>query len=557
MTVRITLMALLALALSLTLVGQNAQQTYQRALVLEQASGNLKEAIELYSQVMKSAGPDRALAARALVRIAGAQEKLGQKSEAADSYARILKTYPEQREQAALAQERLNALQRTPSSTRPQDVSSAITPVFQTYCAACHNATNRSGGLDLATLNPRDVGSNTSAWETVLSRLQARRDPPMGAPRPEDKTYRSIIARLETALDNAYPANGTLETAERITDMEFATRLAAFLWGTVPDASLLGDARNGRLWDQATLERQVIRMLRDPKASHLVSNFFEPWLMLDKLDAHQVDPAIFPQFDAELLQAMRTENRLFFEDQLRENRNALELWTGKYTFLNERLARHYGVKSVQGNQFRRIAWPDDTRAGVLGQAGILTALSFGTRTSPTQRGVFVFSRFLGMSAPAPPPNVPALSDTPQDRARPFRERMAAHSSHPACASCHLSFDPLGMGLENFDAIGQWRPTEGGIRIDASGTFIDGTRFGGPAELRTGLLKHRDAYYSNVTQELLAHALNRKGRSRRIYDYEMPSVRAIVRTAAERDYRWSSLISGIVMSAPFQMKDIVP
>ena len=552
MKIRLVVIASLTLALSMALLGQTAQQTYQRALAQEQATGNLPEAIRLYSQAVKSAGKDRALAAKALIRIAGVQEKLGQLTEAANGYGVVLKTYPEQREQVTLAQARLDALRNTSPKQRPEDVSSVTAPLFQAYCVTCHSGTNKAAGLDLASLNAKNVGENTAAWETVLRRLQARRDPPAGQPRPDDKTYRAAISKLELALDAAYPTTGPLHTAEQITDMELATRVAALLWGSAPDASLLSDARSGKLSDEATLERQVIRMLKDPKSSNLVAGFLEPWLYLDKLPTAPTD-----QLDAELLQAMKTEARLFLEDQVRENQNALDLWTADYTFVNERLARHYGMAQISGKEFRRVTWPNPTRAGILGQSGMLTVLSFGPRTSPTKRGMFLLSRFLGTEAADPPPNVPAIADTPEDRNRPMRERMAAHTSNPACARCHLGFDPLGLALENFDSIGQWRTTDAGSQIDASGAFPDGTRFGGPAELRAGLLNYRDAYYSNVTQQLMAYALNRKGRGRKIYDYEMPSVRSIVRSAAARDYRWSAIISGIVESGPFQMKDLVP
>jgi tetratricopeptide (TPR) repeat protein len=563
MTVRFILAVLLALSASLALLGQNAQETYQRGLVQEQATGNLPEAIKLYSQALKSAGKDRALAARALIRIAGAQEKLGRQSEAADAYAEILQSYPEQREQAVLAQERLDALRRafpTIAERVPgpglQDVSSVTGALFQNYCASCHNASIKSGGLDMGSLNAKNVAENTAMWENILRRLQARRDPPSGLPRPDDRTYRAVIMSLQQALDRAYPASGPRGSAERVTDMELASRIAALVWGAAPDAPLLEDARRGRLQDDSVVEQQVTRMLRDPKSSYLISSFFEPWLLLDKLKMAQIDPALFPQFDAELLQSMETETRLFLESQLRENHDALELWTANYTYVNERLARHYGIGQISGREFRRVTWPDDARAGILGQAGSLTALSMSSRTSPTKRGLYLFQKFLGMDAPPPPASVPAMVETPDTRARTMRDRLAAHTSNPACANCHANFDPLGLALENFDAVGQWRTAVGGFSIDASGAFIDGTRFGGPAEFRSGLLKYRDAYYSNLTQQLLAHALNRKGRAR-IYDYEMPSVRAIVRTASSRDYRWSSIISGIVSSTPFQMRNIVP
>ena len=268
------------------------------------------------------------------------------------------------------------------------------------------------------------------------------------------------------------------------------------------------------------------------------------WLSLDKLKTAQPDPSLYPQFDAELLQAMDTETRLFLQSQLREDRDAVELWTANYTYVNERLARHYGLSGISGKEFRRVTWPDTNRAGLLGQAGPLTALSVAARTSPTVRGLYVLTRFLGMDAPSPPANVPPLAERPANRPGTMRDRMMAHKTNPSCASCHAMFDPLGLALENFDATGGWRITDGGSPIDASGTFIDGTRFNGPAELRAGLLKYRDAYYTGVTQQLLAYALNRKGKAGRVYDYEMPAVRKIVRDASANGYRWSSILAGI-------------
>ena len=398
----------------------------------------------------------------------------------------------------------------------------------------------------------------------MTRRLQARRDPPIGAPRPDDATYRSLVSRLEEVLDAAYAANRTLLPVERVSDTELAARLATFLWNGVPDALLLEAARRGDLHDPAVLNRHVLRMLRDPKSVSLVDNFFAPWLSLDRLKTAQPDPSLYPQFDAELLQAMDTETRLFLQSQLREDRDAVELWTANYTYVNERLGRHYGspavspaASGISGKEFRRVTWPGTNRAGLLGQAGPLTALSVAARTSPTVRGLFVLTRFLGMDAPSPPANVPPLAERPANQAGTMRDRMMAHKTNPSCANCHAMFDPLGLALENFDATGGWRITDGGSPIDASGTFIDGTRFNGPAELRAGLLKYRDAYYTGVTQQLLAYALNRKGKAGRVYDYEMPAVRKIVRDASTNGYRWSSILAGIGASAPFQMKNVVP
>lgn len=557
---------MLSVTLSIVLAAQNAQALYQRGLVEEHSNGNLNEAIKLYSQAAKTAGKDRALAAKALVRLAGCEEKLGHQTEAAEAYAEVVRVYPEQRAEAAIGQDRLNQIRRSASPSARSlkdgpDASVVTGPFFESYCNQCHNSVNKSGGLDLGSLKARSISENTSIWENVLRRLRARRDPPVNLPRPDDKAYRSVISKLEQALDIAYsagsPANNPMALAERVTDLEWATRIAAFIWGTAPDASLLEDARNGGLRNPAVLNRQVIRMLRDPKSVSLVSSFLGPWLSIDQPNKNLIDPAAVPQADPELLQSMQTEARLFLESQLQEDHPVLELWTANYTYLNDRLARHYGISGVSGKAFQRVEWRDKNRAGLLGMAAPLAARSFASRTSPTMRGIYVMTRFLGIDPPAPPANVPALPGTPAARERSMRDRVIAHKVNASCANCHGGFDPLGLALENFDTLGQWRATDGGVPIDASGTFVDGTRFNGPAELRAGLLQYRDAYYTNVAQQLLAYALNRKGRTGRLYDYEMPSVRAIVRSAAAKDYRWSSIISGVVTSAPFQMKHLVP
>ncbi len=559
MKARVTVGFVLLLALSFALLAQNAQELYQRGLVQENANGNLGEAIKLYAQAAKTAGRDRELAAKALIRVGSCEEKLGHPNEASTAYAEVVRSYPEQRDEASKAQDRLNQLRKASwtDSLRAQtagqtDVSALTGPMFESYCASCHNPENRAGGLDLSTLNARNVGERAQTWETLLSRLRARRDPPANMPRPNDRTYRAVISRLEQALDSAHAANGPfnpLNPGEKATDIEWATRIAGLIWGAAPDASLLEEARTGRLRSPDVLERQVTRMLRDSKSAGLVSNFLEPWLAIDKIRNTSLDP--------ELRQVMETEARLFLESQVREDHNVLDLWTAKYSFMNERLARHYGVTGVSGKEFQRVAWRDANRAGILGMSGPLTAQSFAGRTSPVTRGIYVFKTFFGMNPSDPPPNVPPLPDDENARGQSTRERMAAHTRNPVCASCHLPIDPLGLALENFDAVGQWRTVDAGKPIDASGSFIDGSRFNGPAQLREGLLKYSEAYYANITQQVLVHALNRKGRGGRLYDYEMPSARAIVRSAAAKDYRWSAIISGVVNSAPFQMKSLVP
>lgn len=564
MTARRCLLGLLmVLALSASVMAQQAQDLYQRGLVQEHAAGRLEEAISLYTQAARATGADRALAARALMRAAGCWEKLGRLTDAARVYADVIRTYPDQRVEAARAQERSGVLNRRlpttasrPPDAEPSDVSSATAPMFARYCASCHNAASRAGGLDLGALDDRNVGANAGAWENVLRRLRARRDPPAGAPRPPDDTYRTVIERLDQALDAAYASKRTANGSERADDLELAARLAGLIWNGAPDGALLDDARRGRLRVPTVLNGHVVRLLRDPRSAALVDTFFTDWLGLDRIRAARPDPSLYRQVDATLLRAMDTETRLFLASQLRDDRDAVELWTANYTYVDERLARHYGLPGVTGDAFRRVEWPDSTRAGILGQAGPLTALSFAARTSPTVRGQFVLARFFGVEAPSPPANVPPLAERPAKPAT-MRDRLREHQVAPSCAGCHVMFDPLGHALEHFDPVGRWRTTDGGLSIDAAGAFIDGTRFDGPAELRSGLLTYRDAYYTGLTQRLLAFALNRTGRAGRVYDYEMPAVRAIVRDAAANGNRWSAILTGVAASAPFQMKQIVP
>ena len=549
--------------------GPSAQELYQRALVLEHADGDLNQAISLYAQAAQQAGDDRALAAKALRHMAGAQEKLGRAAEAAAVYAELIRTYPEQHAEVAIAQARLAVLRGTaqrvgrdprsgPGSaasptTSTIDAAPAIRSLVETYCLACHNGRNRSGGLDLDAPSRANVAENTELWEKVTQRLQARRDPPLGATRPADATYGVVIARLEHALDAAYSGNRGLPSAERVTDTDLVARLAAFLWNGTPDATLLEAARRGDLREPAALQRQVLRMLRDPRSGALIDTFFAQWLSLDRLR----NTSASPQVDRELVESMNMETRLFLQSQLRDDRDAVELWTANYTFVNERLARHYGLTGISGKEFRRTTWPNTDRAGLLGQAGPLTALSTPERTSPTRRGLYVLTRYLGMDAPNPPANIPPLEERPANPSGTLRDRLTAHRSNPSCANCHRMFDPLGFGLENFDATGGWRLTDSGFPIDASGTFLDGTHFNGPADLRAGLLKYRAAYYTGLTQRLLAYALHRAGSGGHVYDYEMAAVRKVVRDASAHGYRWSSILAGICASTPFQMKHVVP
>jgi len=536
---------------------QSALELYQQALVQEQAAGNLPHAIELYRQAAKEARNDRGLAARALIRAASSYEKLGQPA-AAELYGEVLRSFPEQREQVALAESRLVALRRTSTQTAQAnasnsgstDVSAVFDPMFEAYCTSCHNQTRKVAGLSLEGLNTKNVSENTAVWEKILRRLRGRRDPPWGAlmRRPDEAAYQSAILTAELALDKAYPVNASLSVSDRVSDSELAARMTKFIWNGSPDTGLLDVVQRNELHNPAVLEQQVRRMLRDPKADGLITNFFERWLFWDSLDNVRTWTGAPP------VQALETETRLFFQSQIREDHNALDLWTANYSFMDDRLASLYGVPGVSGSEFRRVTLTDNRRAGILGQASFLTVSSLSDRTSPVQRGKMILEMFFGIVPPPPPPRVPPLKN---DDSRPMRVRMEEHHSNPACASCHSTFEPLGLALENFNNSGQWRSVEGGSSIDASGAFPDGAKFNGPAELRAGLLKYRDAYYSNITQILMGYALGRKARKWSVYDYEMPSARAIVREASANDHRWSAIILGIVKSTPFQMKTIVP
>ena len=337
----------------------------------------------------------------------------------------------------------------------------------------------------------------------------------------------------------------------RLSDLELASRLSFFLWSSIPDEELLGLAESGRLQDPAVLERQARRMLADPRSRALVDNFAGQWLHLRNLIQVSPDPELFPDFDGELREAFRTETELLFESMLREDRPALELLEADYTFLNERLARHYGIPGVHGSHFRRVALPDESRRGLLGHGSVLTVTSYENRTSPVLRGKWVMENLLGMPPPPPPPDVPALEVRSQDgQSLTMRQAMEQHRANPVCASCHKLMDPIGFALEPFDAIGRGRTiyTENNDPIDASGTFLDGSDFQNTVEFRKVLLDKPEQLVHTITEKLLTYALGRG-----VEYTDMPAVRKIVRESAGDNFRWSSLILGIVDSIPFQMR----
>jgi hypothetical protein len=333
-----------------------------------------------------------------------------------------------------------------------------------------------------------------------------------------------------------------------IGEFELASRLSFFLWSSVPDEELLQIASQSRLKDPVVLEHQVRRMLADPKSEALVTNFAGQWLYLRNLKSTAPDQHEFPDFDDNLRQAFQRETELFFQSIVREDRNVIDLLTADYTFVNERLARHYGIPRIYGSRFRRVKVPDEARRGLLGKGSILLVTSHAARTSPVVRGKWILDNLLGTPPPPPPPNVPPLEEkSGASEPHSVRERLEAHRANPGCAGCHKLMDPLGFALENFDAVGAWRTVDSGLPIDASSQLFDGTKIDGVVTLRQALLKRPEAFIGTLTEKLLTYALGRG-----LTHHDMPVVRAIVRDAAGQDNRFSSLILGIVRSTPFQM-----
>ncbi len=358
------------------------------------------------------------------------------------------------------------------------------------------------------------------------------------------------------------PRNAAPDTIYKISDVELASRLSFFLWSSIPDEELLRVAAGGHLFDAIVLEQQVRRMLADSKAHAFVVNFAGQWLQLRNLRNVVPDPEEFPDFDDQLRDSFARETELFFESIVREDRSVLDLLTADYTFVNERLAKHYGIPFVFGSRFRRVTITDDARRGLLGQGSILTVTSHADRTAPVLRGKWILDNLLGMPPPPPPPNVNTNLPDQEDGAKPLtmRQRMEAHRANAVCANCHRRMDPIGLAMENFDAVGAWRtheigraPETGGIRqlggvIDASGELYDGTKIDGVIALRQALLRRPDVIVSTLTEKLLTYALGRG-----LHSYDMPAVRGIVTKAARDNYRFSSLVLGIVESMPFQRR----
>lgn len=355
----------------------------------------------------------------------------------------------------------------------------------------------------------------------------------------------NFLFRLEEDPARARPGE-----AHRISDLELASRLSFFLWSSIPDPALTQLAVRGNLRRPLVLEQQVRRMIADPRSKALVDNFVGQWLLLRNLRQTEPDGRTFPDFDEELRVALEQETTLFVNDQIHRNQSVVDLLSARYTFLNERLARHYGIPDVVGTRFRRVDLPSDSqRGGLLGQGGLMVVTAYPNRTSPVLRGKWVLDSLLGTPPPEPPPNVPGLKDAGANGApATVRARLEEHRKNPVCAACHASMDPLGFALENFDATGKWRTQDAGAPIDSSGVLPNGTKFQGPAGLRNALLARKEQFVQALTQKLLAYAIGRQ-----IEAFDMPTVRKIVRDAKMDDYRWRSIIEGIVMSEPFLMR----
>jgi len=353
----------------------------------------------------------------------------------------------------------------------------------------------------------------------------------------------NFLFRIERDPSNAAPGN-----VYRLSDLELASRLSFFLWSSIPDDELVNIAAAGKLKDSAIFEQQVRRMLADDRADALVSNFAAEWLQLPKLRSSVPDPEQFPDFDDNLRDAFVKETELFIANQMRADLSIKDLLTANYTFANDRLAQFYGIPNVYGSHFRMVKFRNQERGGLLAQGSVLMATSYPNRTSPVLRGKWLLDNILGTPAPAPPPNVPPLKESGADgKPTSVRERMEEHRNNPACSGCHARMDPLGFALEKFDAVGRWRTSSDGLPIDASGSLSDGTKFEGVEGLRKVVLSRGDQFVSTFTSKLLTYGLGRENEY-----YDLPSIRKIVKDAAASNYRWSSIILGVVKSTPFQM-----
>ncbi|HEY4364031.1 MAG TPA: DUF1592 domain-containing protein [Bryobacteraceae bacterium] len=386
--------------------------------------------------------------------------------------------------------------------------------------------------------------------ETLLSFYQRRRNQKGDFDAGIESALQFILASPEFLFRMETDPAGVAPGANyRVDDLALASRLSFFLWSSIPDEQLLTLATQKKLHEPAVIDQQIKRMLADPKSDALISNFAEQWLFLRNLKSSSPNLDAYPDFDDNLRQAMKQETELFFGSIMREDRNVMDLLTADYTFLNERLARHYGIPGVYGSQFRRVHLDDENRRGLLGQGSVLTVTSYPARTSPVQRGKWILTNILGVPPTPPPPNVPDLKENAEGaKVLSVRERMEMHRADSVCAGCHKVMDPVGFALENFDGVGHWRTKDDGATIDPSGTLFDGSKIDGPVALRKMLASRPDVFVGVMTEKLMTYALGRG-----LEPYDMPSVRKIVADSKTRGYKFSSLVSGVISSPAFQMR----
>ncbi len=505
----------------------------------------------------------------------------------------------------------------TKLATADDSIEQRVMPIVNLmngYCMDCHNASDAKAGLDLelvaGKIKQSGALTETETLEKIVKRLRAREMPPADATRPDENASKAALTAIESILDLAAakdPQPGRTDSIRRLNRTEYhhairdllamdvdvnailpadesghgfdnvtvgdlppmllsryitaaqqisrlavelASRLSFFLWSSIPDAELLSLAEKQQLREPEILRQQVLRMLGDGRAESLVTNFAAQWLYLRNLETFRPDMRLYPDFDDNLRMALRKETELRFQHILQDDRSVLELIDTDTTFLNERLAKHYGIPGVIGSQFRpvKLTDPNAHRGGLLRHGSILAVTSYATRTSPTVRGNWILANILGTPPPPPPPNVPSLKDKSETKSLTIRERMAEHRSNPACANCHNLMDPVGFSLENFDAVGRWRTLDDGHLVDASGGLPDGTPIKNFVELEESILKHPELFVGTLTEKLMTFALGRG-----IESYDGPAVRQVVRRSSEQNYRFSSLITNIVSSVPFQMR----
>jgi hypothetical protein len=382
----------------------------------------------------------------------------------------------------------------------------------------------------------------------------------------QGRTERNFELGVQTAIERLLvspqflyraekdPVNLSAGSSYRLSDMEMASRLSFFLWSSIPDEELIQVASRGQLKDSAVFEKQVRRMLADQRSEAMVSNFAAQWLYLRDVEIKEPDLFVFRDFDDGLRRAFERETELFLHSVLRENRSVTELLTAKYTFVNERLAKHYGIPNIRGSRFQRIELPANSpRGGLLGQGSVLTLTSYSTRTSPVLRGKYVLENLLASPPPPPPPNVPSLkTEGDQAQALSLKEAMLKHRASPACANCHARMDPIGFAMENFDAVGKWRDQDAGKPVEASSTLADGTVVDGVAGVRALVLRDPERFAAAIAEKLLMFGI-----SRNVQYFDVPSIRKIVRDSKNSNFQFADLVLGVAKSTPFQMRTVSP